>query len=223
MKSLMANDKDFLMLSGLKHFRFCRRRWALVHLEQQWSENVLTLEGHYMHERVHDDGFTELRGSILLSRGMPIRSERLRITGVCDMVELHQDEHGISIHGRDGKWTIYPVEYKYGRPDERGADELQLCAQAMCLEEMLCCTISEGALYYGATKRRQSVAFSKELREMVRQFAAEMHQLYEKEYTPKVKPGKFCNACSLKELCLPKLWKKRSVQSYLRNTMEDVP
>ena len=89
----MANDdSDFLMISGLKHFQFCRRRWALVHIEQLWEENALTLEGHYMHERVHDDGFTEARGSVLLSRGMPVRSQELRITGVCDMVELYKDE-----------------------------------------------------------------------------------------------------------------------------------
>ena len=160
MQSLMANDADFLMLSGLKHFRFCRRRWALVHLEQQWSENVLTLEGHYMHERVHDDNFTELRGSVLLSRGMPIRSETLKITGECDMVELHRDENGVSIQGREGKWRIYPVEYKHGRPDERGADELQLCAQAMCLEEMFVTDIPEGAIYYGKTRHRMTVALT---------------------------------------------------------------
>ena len=133
----MANDdSDFLMISGLKHFQFCRRRWALVHIEQLWEENALTLEGHFMHERVHDDSFTEARGSVLLSRGMPVRSQELRITGVCDMVELYKDENGVPIQGRDGRWRLYPVEYKLGQPDIQGADALQLCAQAMCLEEM---------------------------------------------------------------------------------------
>ena len=110
------------MLSGLKHFAFCRRRWALVHIEQLWKENVLTLDGHYMHERVHDAGFTESRGSTLLSRAMPISSQALRITGECDMVELHRDPAGVPIHGRDGLWRLYPVEYKRGKPDPRGAD-----------------------------------------------------------------------------------------------------
>lgn len=151
----MANDdSDFLMISGLKHFQFCRRRWALVHIEQLWEENALTLEGHYMHERVHDDGFTEARGSVLLSRGMPVRSQELRITGVCDMVELYKDEGGVTIQGRNGRWRLYPVEYKLGQPDLQGADALQLCAQAMCLEEMFVTDIPEAALYYGKIKRR---------------------------------------------------------------------
>lgn len=130
------NESEFLTLSGLKHFAFCRRRWALIHIEQLWNENVLTLDGHYMHERVHDSGFTESRGSVLLSRAMPVRSQELRITGECDMVELHRDACGVPIHGRDGLWRLYPVEYKRGKPDIRGADELQLCAQAMLYRDI---------------------------------------------------------------------------------------
>ena len=164
----MANDdSDFLMISGLKHFQFCRRRWALVHIEQLWEENALTLEGHYMHERVHDDGFTEARGSVLLSRGMPVRSQELRITGVCDMVELYKDEGGVTIQGRNGRWRLYPVEYKLGQPDLQGADALQLCAQAMCLEEMFVTDIPEAALYYGKIKRRQRLILTGELRQRV--------------------------------------------------------
>lgn len=221
MTSLMANDADFLMLSGLKHFRFCRRRWALVHVEQQWSENVLTLEGHYMHERVHDDNFTELRGSVLLSRGMPIRSEALKITGECDMVELHRDENGVSIQGREGKWRIYPVEYKHGRPDERGADELQLCAQAMCLEEMFVTDIPEGAIYYGKTRHRMTVALTKELREQTRISLEEMHRLFKRGYTPKAKWTKACKNCSLVEICQPKLSKQMSASEYVKRILEE--
>ena len=128
---MVNNDSDFLMISGLEHFAFCRRQWALIHVEQLWRENVLTLEGAYMHERVHDAGFTELRGSTLLSRAMPVRSETMRVTGECDMVELHSDPAGVPIRGRDGLWRLYPVEYKRGRPNDRGAEQLQLCAQAM--------------------------------------------------------------------------------------------
>ena len=221
MQSLMANDADFLMLSGLKHFRFCRRRWALVHLEQQWSENVLTLEGHYMHERVHDDNFTELRGSIFLSRGMPIRSETLNITGQCDMVELHRDENGVSIQGREGKWRIYPVEYKHGRPDERGADELQLCAQAMCLEEMFVTDIPEGAIYYGKTRHRMTVALTEELREQTRISLEEMHRLFKRGYTPKAKWTKACKNCSMVEICQPKLSKQMSASEYVKRMLEE--
>lgn len=209
------------MLSGLKHFRFCRRRWALVHLEQQWSENVLTLEGHFMHEKVHDEKFTELRGSVLLSRGMPVRSETLKITGECDMVELHRDEKGISIQGRDGRWQVYPVEYKHGRPDERGADELQLCAQAMCLEEMLVTDIPEGAIYYGKTRHRMTVELTEELRQQTRDSLKEMHQMFAREYTPKAKWTKACKSCSLVEICQPKLSKQMSASEYVRRLLEE--
>ena len=193
----------------------------LVHIEQLWEENALTLEGHYMHERVHDDGFTEARGSVLLSRGMPVRSQELRITGVCDMVELYKDEGGVTIQGRNGRWRLYPVEYKLGQPDLQGADALQLCAQAMCLEEMFSTTISEGALYYGETRRRENITFSQELRDEVKEIFQEMHQYYERGYTPKVKKSKACNSCSLKEICLPKLEKTISVSDYIAQALKE--
>ena len=209
------------MISGLKHFAFCRRRWALIHIEQLWCENALTQEGHYLHERVHDPNFTQLRGSVLLSRAMPVRSEALHITGECDMVELHRDPNGVPIHGRTGLWRLYPVEYKHGKPDARGADELQLCAQAMCLEEMLCCEIPAGALYYGEIRRRREIAFTAALREEVRSLLYEMHDLYARGRTPKVRPTKACNACSLRELCLPKLMRRSSVSAYVHRAMEE--
>lgn len=217
----MANETDFLMLSGLAHFRFCRRQWALIHLEQQWNENVLTLEGHYMHERVHDDNFTELRGSKLLSRGMPVRSETLKITGVCDMVELYQDETGVSIQGREGKWQIYPVEYKHGKPNERGSDELQLCAQAMCLEEMFVTDIPEGAIYYGKTRHRMTVALTQDLREQTKVALEEMYRLFARGYTPKAKWTKACKNCSLVEICQPKLSKQMSASEYIKRMLEE--
>ena len=211
---------DDLMISGLKHFAFCRRRWALIHIEQLWCENALTQEGHYLHERVHDPNFTQLRGSVLLSRAMPVRSEALHITGECDMVELHRDPNGVPIHGRTGLWRLYPVEYKHGKPDARGADELQLCAQAMCLEEMLCCTIPAGAIYYGEPRRREQVVFTEELRAEVRAALTEMHQYVQRGYTPKVKPRKGCGACSLQDVCLPKLMGKSSVEDYVKEAVE---
>lgn len=215
----MNNDADFLMLSGLKHFCFCRRRWALVHIEQQWGENVQTLEGHFMHERVHDSSFTESRGSVLLSRGMRVRSESLKLTGECDMVELYRNENGVSIHGRGGKWQLYPVEYKHGKQDERGADELQLCAQAMCLEEMFVTDIPEGALFYGKTRRRLKISFTPELREQVRRSAAEMHKLFRQGYTPRAKLTKACKSCSLHEVCQPELTKHLSAGEYVQRAL----
>jgi len=215
------DDSDFLMLSGLKHFRFCRRRWALVHIEQQWEENALTLDGHYMHELVHDENFTEKRGSVLLSRGMPVRSEALRITGACDMVELTQSDAGVPIQGREGRWLVYPVEYKRGRPDPTGADEWQLCAQALCLEEMFVTDISEGAIYYGEVRRRQRVELTPALRAEVRDAIAEMHRLFERGYTPKVSPKKACSGCSLREICRPDLLTASSASEYVARVLAE--
>ena len=215
------NEQAFLRLSGLKHFVFCRRRWALVHIEQLWEENALTLDGHYLHERVHDAGFTESRGSVVLSRAMPIRSQNLHITGECDMVELHRDPSGVPIHGREGTWRLYPVEYKRGKPDERGADEMQLCAQALCLEEMFVTDIPEGAVYYAQTHRRRNVIFTEKLRQQVRAALEEMHQLFARGYTPRAKMTRACKNCSMVNLCQPALSKRLSASEYVRRVLEE--
>ena len=219
----MAAEDEYLLMSGLQHFVFCRRQWALIHLEQQWSENLRTAEGRLEHARCHDTAQTERRGSLLITRGMRVVSHRLRMTGACDVVEFRADPEGIPLQNTEGRWQPTPVEYKHGREKETDADRVQLCAQAMCLEAMLCCDIPEGAVYYGEIRRRQKVAFTQELRCQVRTLLAEMHELYRRGYTPKVKPTKSCNACSLKELCLPKLMKSRSVSDYLRAAMEEMP
>lgn len=213
-------EEDWLQLSGLQHFTFCRRQWALIHIENQWAENFRTADGHLMHERVHDQEFRESRGDRLTVRGLAIRSAQLGISGQCDAVEFYRDPDGIPLRDREGLWQPYPVEYKRGKPKEDNADELQLCAQAMCLEEMLCCTVPEGALYYGEPRRRTVVRFTIELRQQVRDSLTEMHQLYQRRYTPKVKPSKACNACSLKDLCLPKLMSRKKVADYLSAAME---
>ena len=218
------NDTATLPLSGLQHFAFCRRQWALIHIEQLWRENLRTVEGQLLHRRAHDESQRERRGNLLILRGLAIQSPTLGVSGVCDVVEFHASPQGVPIHGEEGLWLPYPIEYKRGKPKSNQADELQLCAQAMCLEEMLCCSIQEGALFYGETKRRTVVSFVPALREQVVSLLQEMHQLYRRGYTPKCKPTKSCNACSLKELCLPKLMKKQNVLAYLRSAMEeDVP
>ena len=213
-------EEDWLLLSGLQHFAFCRRQWALIHIENQWAENFRTVDGHLMHERVHDQEFRESRGDRLTVRGLAIHSAQRGISGQCDAVEFQRDPDGISLRDREGLWQPYPVEYKRGKPKEDNADELQLCAQAMCLEEMLCCTVPEGALYYGEPRRRTVVLFTPELRQQVRDSLTEMHQLYQRRYTPKVKPSKACSACSLKDLCLPKLMSRKKVADYLSAAME---
>ena len=166
-------------------------------------------------------GSRERRGNTLTIRGLSILSRTLGVSGQCDVVEFHLDKNGVPLHGEEGLWLPYPVEYKRGSGQSKEADALQLCGQAMCLEEMLCCEVPEGALFYGETRRRSVVVFSEELREKVRSLLTEMHQLYRRGRTPKVKPSKACNACSLKELCLPVLLRKDSSARYLREALEE--
>lgn len=208
-------EEDYLMLSGIQHFAFCRRQWALIHIEQQWQENFLTVSGNIMHEKAHQTDIREKRKDMIITRGMSICSRTLGISGNCDVVEFHKDENGIPIQNYEGLYQPVPVEYKKGRPKEHDADVLQLCAQAMCLEEMLACEVSKGYLYYGETKRRLEILFDKELRERVTKAFAEMHELYKRSHTPKVRTSKSCKACSLAELCLPKLNKNLSVGDYI--------
>ena len=199
-------EDEYLMISGIQHFKFCRRQWALIHIEQQWEENVHTVMGELMHKRVHDPYITEKRKDVLVVRALPISSR---------VVEFHKCEDGIKLHGHRGLYSIYPIEYKKGKPKLTQEDKLQLAAQAMCLEEMFSAEILEGAIFYGETRRRENVEIDETLRDEVRKMFQEMHQYYERKYTPKVKYSKSCNACSLKEICLPKLGKNISVKEYM--------
>ena len=214
-------ESDFLQLSGIQHFRFCRRQWALIHIENQWAENSRTVGGEIMHQRAHDSGLRERRGDLLITRDMRIASPTLGVSGACDVVEFRRADTGCMLAGQQGCFQPYPVEYKHGSPREDTANELQLCGQAMCLEEMLCCDIPRGALYFGEIRRRAEVEFTPELRQEVQDCLREMHELYRRGHTPKVKPTKSCNACSLKEICLPKLMRTVSVKTYLKKSLED--
>ncbi len=214
-------EEDYLMLSGIQHFAFCRRQWALIHIEQQWAENVHTVEGELLHKNAHDPYYSEKRNDVIISRGLPVHSRTMGVSGVCDIVEFRRSEEGVSLHGHRGLFQIYPVEYKRGKPKDTDIDILQLTAQAMCLEEMLAARIEEGALFYGEIKRREKVLFTEELRAQVRADFAEMHQIYDRKYTPKVRWSKACNACSLRDICLPKLGKAPSVKAYIKNAIEE--
>lgn len=208
-------EEDYLQLSGIQHFAFCRRQWALIYVENQWEENVRTVEGHLIHDRAHDQFMTESRGSILISRGMPVYSASLGTSGECDIVEFHMSNAGIDIHGRNGRYEVVPIEYKRGREREDDADILQLTAQAMCLEEMLCCSIPRGYLYYNEIRRRSEVIITDELKSKVKNMFSEMHQMLNRRYTPKVKRTKRCNACSLGNICLPVLCSNLSAGAYI--------
>ena len=217
-------ERGILMLSGLQHFAYCRRQWALIHVEQQWQENLHTAEGQVFHRRAHDEEQTEVRGDTIIVRGMRVQSERLGISGICDVVEFTRSPDGIALAGREGRYQVHPVEYKKGAPKEHQADELQLCAQVMCLEEMLLCRIDEGSLFYGEPRRRTRVTFSPELRAQAEQMLGEMHQMDERGHTPRVKRHKGCSACSLKEICLPGMDRVPAASAYLRaHVQEETP
>lgn len=203
------------MISGIQHFAFCRRQWALIHLEQQWAENYKTMDGSFMHKTAHDGSSHEKRGDLIISRGMPVFSRAMGVSGICDVVEFRRDENGTPIRMFDGTFIAKPVEYKRGKPKEHDADVLQVVAQAMCLEEMLDCTVESAALYYGEIRRRKEIVITDAERGQVRSAFEEMHQYYERGYTPRPKKKKACYACSLKELCLPELDKAGSVQHYM--------
>lgn len=210
-------EEDYLQLSGLQHFSFCRRQWALIHIEQQWRDNLRTVEGGILHERAHDETCKERGRDRIIVRGLRVSSAELGISGACDVVEFIRSERGAKLAGEEGAWQPYPVEYKRGSSKISDTDRLQLCAQAMCLEEMLGCAVPEGSLYYGETRRRERVDLSEELRSQVRQMLSEMHDTYRRGHTPKVKTGKHCNACSLKELCLPALCRTSSARAFIQS------
>lgn len=203
----MYSEDDLLMLSALQHLLFCPRQCALIHIEQLWTENRLTAEGRILHERVHTAA-RELRRTTRVEFDMPIRSLQLGLIGRADVVEFRLQEDGI--------WQPFPVEYKHGRPKKDDSDRVQLCAQAMCLEEMLGRDVAEGALYYGQKKRRVGVEFDQDLRNMVTQASLDLHNLFDSGKTPPPVYSSRCESCSFIETCLPKTaGKKGKVRNYM--------
>lgn len=202
-------EDDFIQLSSLQHIVFCERQCALIHIEQLWTENLFTAEGRIMHDKV-DTAHRESRGNIRIEYGVPIRSLKLGLIGKADVVEFHKQDHGI--------WIPFPVEYKRGKPKMNDCDKVQLCAQAVCLEEMLNVEIKSGALFYGQTRRREDVVFDDKLRWDTEDAANKVHLLIESRVTPKAEYSKKCRKCSLYELCMPKVGRKAS--NYLMQVME---
>jgi len=216
-------EDDFLMLSGIQHIAFCERQWALIHIEQLWAENVRTVEGQHLHERTDDPFEDDTRKTLRTVRAMPLISKKLGLRGIADVVEFHQcqEEDFIEgnmcrLEGRNGWWRPIPVEYKRGRPKKDDRDAVQLCAQAMALEEMMQVSIDTGFLFYGQTKHRELIRLNEDLRQHTLELASRMHQLFREGITPKATKGKRCTQCSLLEQCQPD-WTlhHRSVASYL--------
>lgn len=213
------DDEELLMLSGIQHIAFCERQWALIHIEQQWAENVRTIEGNQLHERVDDPFENGRKKSVITLRSVSLLSRKLGLTGVADVVELISTDQSIGsvLPNRDGFWIFHPVEYKRGKPKPDERDEVQLCAQAMCLEEMHSVDISEGAIFYGETRRRVDVSFSIELRQRVYELALKMHDLFSKEITPLPVFKPHCKMCSLVDICLPEYMQiEKKVTEYLK-------
>lgn len=193
-------------------------------MERQWAENARTAEGQVFHETAHHGPESEARGDLLILRGLRVASPTLRLGGVCDVVEFHRSPSGVSLAGREGLWLPYPVEYKKGSDQTKESDEVQLCGQALCLEEMLCCQIPEGSLFYGETRRRTRVAFDGTLRQRTLDLLHELLGYMDRGYTPGAKLHKGCNACSLRDICLPKLSRAPSVADYIHDRAgEDEP
>ena len=193
-------------------------------MERQWAENARTAEGHVFHETAHHGPESEARGDLLILRGLRVASPTLRLGGICDVVEFHRSPSGVSLAGREGLWLPYPVEYKKGSDQTKESDEVQLCGQALCLEEMLCCQIPEGSLFYGETRRRTRVAFDGTLRQRTLDLLHELLGYMDRGYTPGAKLHKGCNACSLRDICLPKLSRAPPVADYIHDRAgEDEP
>ncbi|MBI4846562.1 MAG: CRISPR-associated protein Cas4 [Candidatus Omnitrophica bacterium] len=208
----MYLDDDFLQLSALQHFVFCRRQCALIHIEQVWQENLFTAEGRVMHDNAHEEQFENKAGA-RIERGMPLRSEELGLNGKADVIEFHKNEQG--------QWIPFPVEYKRGKPKSDNCDKVQLCAQALCLEEMLNVEIPEGAIFYGKTRRRMNVVFDEQLRAVTKDTAVRLHEFIKEGKTPKPAYAKKCESCSLIDVCMPKTCgKKTSVANYLKDIIE---
>lgn len=203
----MYHEDDYIMLSALQHFMFCPRQCALIHVEQLWAENRFTAEGKVLHERT-DGGGSQWHGEVRIVRSLPICSQRLGLSGKADVVEFHADG------------TIFPVEYKRGKPKKDRCDEVQLCAQALCLEEMLQARVERGALFYGEKRRRTEVGFDPDLRNLTESVVSGARQMIKEGRTPAALYDKKCDTCSMLSLCLPKSCAaRRSVQRYLTNML----
>lgn len=222
--SKIYKEDELLAISGLQHIAFCERQWALIHIEKQWNENVRTAEGRVIHERVHDPDYKVHKPGVFVVRSMPLRSFALGLYGEADVVEFIPQPSGAGIRllKKGGLYLPRPVEYKRGKSKKGDYDRLQLCAQAICLEEMLECNIEEADLYYAETRRREVVKLGQELREHVYNLSQHMHRLFRQGITPLPDMKlSVCKSCSMENVCLPRIRMKRSVKAYW-NEMLDI-
>lgn len=222
----MYTEDEMLMLSGIQHFMFCPRQWALIHIEQQWEENKLTVEGQILHKNVDNPFYRQKNGNVVTLRSLQVSSKVLGLYGITDAVELipvDSPEDAITHNRYKGFWKPYPVEYKRGhcKPDER--DEVQLAAQAMCLEEMYNISIPYGAIYYNEEKHREIIDISDTLKNITKQCAEVMHKIFKSGILPQAIYAHHCLNCSLKNICLPEINNCMQATTYLKqNLYEDI-
>ena len=225
MSQILFSEEDLLPVSALADLVYCERRAALHHLELIWEDNSLTVEGTYLHEKVDSQGPAEVRGDLRIVRGLRLRSLQLGLSGKADVVEFHrvpEGESGIRLEGVAGLWRPTPVEYKRGRLRHEEGYEVQLCAQAMCLEEMLKIDVRGGAIFYGKTRRRLEIAFDEKLRRETEAAAQRLHELLNGSATPRAVQGPKCERCSLLDLCLPgATGKDNNVRRYLAKAITE--
>jgi CRISPR-associated exonuclease Cas4 len=217
----MYSENELLPISALQHLLFCPRQCALIHIEGLWVENYLTAQGRSLHEKTHE-AETENRPGVRIVRGLRLCNRTLGLVGQADVVDFHESQAGVELAGAKGLWQPYPVEYKRGRAKPDNCDRVQLCAQAICLEEMLQTQIPQGALFYGRPRRREEVEFTDKLRAETERTAAELHRLFESRLTPKAEYGRKCKSCSLNTACMPKTTSvSRNVEHYLAKAREE--
>jgi CRISPR-associated exonuclease Cas4 len=218
----MFTEDDLIPISALQHLSFCERQWGLMYLEGIWNENPLTVEGTHLHDRAHEPA-SESRGDLRIARGLRLRSLRLGLVGVADVVEFHRvrdGDTGSRLIDCEGVWRPVPIEYKHGRPKAGRCDEVQLCAQALCLEEMLGGEVPAGQIYYGKTRRRHDVAFDATLRTETERLAGRLHMLTNEGKTPSGRYERKCRSCSLIVQCQPKATTGRSAVAYLEKALQ---
>ena len=222
MRNKDVSIDTYLSISGIQHFAFCKRQWALIHNENLWVENRLTAEGRTEHERAHNPTIVEKRGDELVVRALQVRSDILGLIGECDAVVFVKDKNGTSLFKREGLWIPMPVEYKHGTSKINNCDRLQVVAQAICLEEMYGCCVPHGAVFYRENNRRELFDISEDLREEIKRVVCEMHELKGRGYTPKDCAPEKCGRCSLKEVCLPiVVGKKKSAIKYIKKHLDE--
>lgn len=217
----MYSEDDYLMISGIQHFMYSERQWALIHVEQQWADNFQTFSGRELHGRVDDPFIKEKRNDVIISRSLPVSSSKLGMYGICDVVEWHEADAGVPLPNRTERYVPTVIEYKRGKSKHDHSDELQLVAYTVCLEEMLHCDLNIGELFYFKTRRRDQVEINAELRKELSAVVSRMHKYFDNGYTPPVSKDDEGKKSSLDQLVPPEIFKRKNASSYIDRRIND--